>query len=573
MDMKGGFILSYENVKLWFAKDENNNLVTIDEISENNTYHCPVCGSDLKPKATKSKRITPHFAHIDASKCNSETMIHWWFKHKFIEKGDKFTVVSDKEREFVCKDVLVEQSYEVIEGVYRPDVTILTECGNTIYFEMAFSNKKQVKDYLDAWLELRNIVVEIDIKQLMFKDNIPAFKALFFDGKCFNTKRNDTYYNVIGKYKEEKLNGNVDEKLKERIRKLDWFWNDLLRYKNYEITDDELIELINLIDIKDIELVISILKKQRCSNIYELFIRKRCEFLENYIIDLGNERNAGDMFKITKREVVKYNRLQTIEIDVYYRNNRSSTVLDVLKMSYSGAKSRINNDINNFVISKKLGKIEKYFNNKYNYCVHFEIIDSRTVIFKVINSFYKNNFKFLLQIPDDVFKSNNSEMITNFIDGGVSEMVRGLSMPIKGEDVFELFDRLISNYEGLVIRKKSIIKSYEVTHSVKIDYKPVKEGVMIELRLYGLPNSNCELIIPFEKMSNKEMNIILSDLNSTLFDSIVSLIIKYDSNYKCCNCENEIQLTKGEIEFYLSKGFESPKRCKPCRDKRKQISK
>ena len=88
--------MSYENVKLWFAKGEQN-IVTIDEINDenkNNTYSCPVCGSNLKPKAITSKRVTPHFAHVDATKCNSESMIHWWFKHKFLEQGDIFTVMA-----------------------------------------------------------------------------------------------------------------------------------------------------------------------------------------------------------------------------------------------------------------------------------------------------------------------------------------------------------------------------------------------------------------------------------------------------------------------------------------------
>ncbi|TCI99963.1 competence protein CoiA family protein, partial [Cytobacillus praedii] len=217
--------MSYENVKLWFAKNEEGNIITIDDIDElnkKNTHYCPVCGSDLTPKATKSKRITPHFAHVDASKCNSESQIHFWFKHKFLEKGDKFNAVSDKERNYVCKEVLVEQSYETEIGTYRPDATILTECGKIIYFEMAFSNKKKVRDYLDIWLDLKNIVVEVDIKQLKFKDKIPTFKALFYDGKCFNTKKNDTYYNTIGRYKEEKSRSKIDNELKERIRKLDW---------------------------------------------------------------------------------------------------------------------------------------------------------------------------------------------------------------------------------------------------------------------------------------------------------------------------------------------------------------
>lgn len=38
---------------------------------------------------------------------------------------------------------------------------------------------------------------------------------------------------------------------------------------------------------------------------------------------------------------------------------------------------------------------------------------------------------------------------------------------------------------------------------------------------------------------------------------------------KCRDCGKEFTLTDGEIEFYRSKGFELPTRCKSCRDKRK----
>lgn len=38
---------------------------------------------------------------------------------------------------------------------------------------------------------------------------------------------------------------------------------------------------------------------------------------------------------------------------------------------------------------------------------------------------------------------------------------------------------------------------------------------------------------------------------------------------KCRDCGKEFTLTDGEIDFYRSKGFELPNRCKACRDKRK----
>ncbi|MGG3890356.1 zinc-ribbon domain containing protein [Metabacillus fastidiosus] len=299
--------MSYENVKLWFAKNKQDEIITIADINEenkNSTYNCPVCGSELKPKAIKSKQVTSHFAHVDSSKCSSESLIHFWYKNKFIERGDVFKIISDKEREYICKEVLVEQSYTTSEDkIYNPDVTVITECGNTIYFEMAFSNKKKIKDYLDIWLELKNIVVEIDIKQLMFRNSLPSFKALFYEGKCFNTKRNDIYYNTIGRYKEKKLLGNVDEKLKERIRKLDWFWDDILRYRNDEVNIEYMALLINEIKKYDYSIVEKILKKSICSNLYMEYDRYMNRD-NTYYFDTVLEKDS-----IIRKAVSKLNRL------------------------------------------------------------------------------------------------------------------------------------------------------------------------------------------------------------------------------------------------------------------------
>lgn len=43
-----------------------------------------------------------------------------------------------------------------------------------------------------------------------------------------------------------------------------------------------------------------------------------------------------------------------------------------------------------------------------------------------------------------------------------------------------------------------------------------------------------------------------------------------DRTLVCQDCGCEFTFTAGEQEFYKEKGFESdPKRCKPCRDKKK----
>jgi hypothetical protein len=146
--------LKYDNVKLWFARDSDDNIVTINETKSNKRYTCPLCGSNVKPKALKSKQITSHFAHVDASKCNPESMIHWWFKNKFIVPGDKFSVKSDCVKDYICKEVIVEQSYEVNGQTYKPD-----EFNNARVYGKAIGDIYIINDaiYLNKCSEDKNI--------------------------------------------------------------------------------------------------------------------------------------------------------------------------------------------------------------------------------------------------------------------------------------------------------------------------------------------------------------------------------------------------------------------------------
>lgn len=267
--------MAYDNVNLWFAKDENENIVTISDVDENNRhekYYCPLCGSDLIPKAIKEDaQVTSHFAHVDRSKCNGESMVHFWFKNKFLVPGDKFIIKADIQKEYVCKEVLVEQTYQTEFGDYRPDITVITECGKNIYFEMEYSNKKKLEDYIDKWLVLRNIVVEVDLKTLMnsSKEGIYQFNALFYNGRCFNTKKKELYYDTIGKYKESVYKEKCSEDIKERLNKLDWFWLDINRYNNGKLDIDYMSQLIDNIQKEEQEIVFNILEKPKCTQLYK----------------------------------------------------------------------------------------------------------------------------------------------------------------------------------------------------------------------------------------------------------------------------------------------------------------
>lgn len=44
-----------------------------------------------------------------------------------------------------------------------------------------------------------------------------------------------------------------------------------------------------------------------------------------------------------------------------------------------------------------------------------------------------------------------------------------------------------------------------------------------------------------------------------------------DKNLVCEDCGQEFVFSEGEQEFYAARGFQPPKRCKPCRQKRKEM--
>lgn len=43
-----------------------------------------------------------------------------------------------------------------------------------------------------------------------------------------------------------------------------------------------------------------------------------------------------------------------------------------------------------------------------------------------------------------------------------------------------------------------------------------------------------------------------------------------DKEIQCCDCPNKFIFTAGEQEFFASKNFTPPRRCKPCREIRKR---
>lgn len=265
--------MNYDNVQLWFSKNEAGDIVTINEVNKESKekYYCPLCGSEVIPRQGDINSWC--FAHIDKSKCSSESMIHFWVKNKLIEPGDKFVIKTDVSHEYICKEVLIEKEYTIDDKLYRPDLTILTDCDKIIYFEMTHSNKKKIENYIDIWMGLGNIVVEVDTKDIISASNksVLEFNALYYDGKCFNVKKGEdsVYHETIGILKEQLRKNKEYENRKNDIEELDWFWYEIHKFNQDKISLSDIILFID--SVKDKDLIYRILKKSKCNNIKELY--------------------------------------------------------------------------------------------------------------------------------------------------------------------------------------------------------------------------------------------------------------------------------------------------------------
>lgn len=284
--------MEFNNINLWFAKDKNNSIITIDKINEENKhdiYTCPICGGELIARTGEIK--VHHFAHKDKSKCSSETMIHWWVKHKLIDVGDKFSIKVDKDnvKEFICKEISIEKKYDTDFGKYKPDITIITDTDEVIYFEIEYTNKKKVEEYLDRWLCLDNIVIEVSVKD-MINNNVTKLKTIFYQGKCYNINTSEAkYHNSLGAYKQKIFNTEEVAKAKERLDKLNWFWEECKNYKMKKTDEYMFFDVIDCLDVKDKEYVVDGLLKSNCTDVRKLYLyckqKEMKEFIEKFCSD------------------------------------------------------------------------------------------------------------------------------------------------------------------------------------------------------------------------------------------------------------------------------------------------
>lgn len=487
----------FENINLWVARNSNGDLVTIDEINDSNKrnqYFCPICSSEVIARLGDIK--SHHFAHVDKSKCDGEAMVHFWVKNKLIEKGDVFKISLDKEvKEFTCKEVMVEQNYNTEHGTYNPDITIITEDDETIYFEVANTNKKKLEEYLDKWIELGNIVVEVDSSNLINGRTTKEFKALYYKDKCFNiNKESSDYYDFVGNLKIKANKGEFD---KSKVEKLNWLWDDIVKYKNDELDIETLANEIYAVEDEQMRnIIVSLLRKSSCSSVLNDYVKLSTQKVKNelmiqcdsaYNIYVKRLNKIYDRLYIGCRVLIYNSGIEIYNDIINYRNIRLN---DILINNINHVKNIVDNylvhDINSntynsyiengILIIKNLITSESYpiFNINSNEVLNIvkEIVRDNTydvrfdVIFNCLNQFdFINKLEFERKSQYGQYNymcvGYNGERYIIYYEDVYKEIISEYSNAQEMLDDDELSSKL-SQYIRKIIKEQDDIELYYI---------------------------------------------------------------------------------------------------------------
>ena len=163
---------------------------------------------------------------------------------------------------------------------------------------MFFTNRKTGDDYFCKWNALENDVVEVNIKEFMFKtdkDTIPRFTYLYHDGICYSKsyEKRDLYAGTIARAKRELTRQKVLN-YKARIEQLDWFW---IQLQNNE-SKEKVLESISCMTYDDM------------ISCYEIIKRKHCvAYLKDDLLKLINQkvvRDVGSKLDLPKDENIYF---------------------------------------------------------------------------------------------------------------------------------------------------------------------------------------------------------------------------------------------------------------------------
>lgn len=486
-------------VNLWFARNSKNEIITIDKIDKGvkDEYSCPICGSDVIPKAIKDGAVmSSHFAHRDKEKCTNEHLIHWWSKNKLLEKGSRIKFFDEEVFDYTCKEVFIEQEQKTSFGVYKPDITIITDTNEKVFIEVAYRNRKKIEDYHDMWLELGCTVIEVRVDGFSYnKDN---YKALFAKGEYRKVNHSESdYVDVVGCYKEKIYKNKIGNKELGQLKLLDWFWKDVVNYKTNSITIDEIAMELDSVEDKDLkEIIVRVLNQPKCNALVNDILEYRMKNLDRWIKERNSflfitfiikrkriyvcsitksflktfkfcdkEQDIKDFILDIERVLLKFPCVK--KFAEYRREENENLVLKINKIEYPDWRCTLSYIFVEIEISSGITCSVIYLSDKPQKLVC--LIEKETELYRIVKSFNERYSK-ITNGMTTIVKDENT-VIKYVVDGKVYfEMIDEEKLNVrfnKNElklNNLEMIDKIISDY----LRHKK--------YNVKFDLNDYKGG-------------------------------------------------------------------------------------------------
>lgn len=542
--------------QLLIAYDSNDkfaDLIHVKKADKNNDYYCPCCGGTVKPRALESTKEQSHYYHI-TGKCTKESQLHFFCKNWLFEAGSKFYI---EDKLFEVYSVDIEKTHDTQFGGYRPDVTVHTVCGKTIYFEMFFSNRKVGDDYFCKWEFLGNGVVEVNIKEYMFKTDenvIPVFKYLYHDGVCYSKTyiKKDLYANTIAKIKRE-LSRQQILNYKARIEQLDWFWKAVQEHSSKE----KILESILCMDYGDMVSCYGIVRRKHCmshlkEDILDAINKKVVEsvrkklnlpFDRNVYFDL--KHHGGRTYEIGIRLNI---RLSHIVFEDFYKRCRGcrddfKTTLGYPKVVF---KKNIFSHEEIEIQKKEARELRNIFNETVEYKEELIRYNAKLRNFEDSGAYrirIKNNcYTILQQLDDGRCKLLLEKKFQNLL--GIDELHSVIKMSIEDSNADGFLDRIKKDN-----KYDEAMKQYKdycgLQSSLSVEYDKVHKCLCVNLWIYGHKEFS-RMIFP----DDADFFAALKECGDRLDGFISKYHIALDLSGKIKNCKNKIWDSEFSFDYY-----------------------
>lgn len=507
------------------SNDEFANLIHVKKADKDNDYYCPCCGGIVKPRAIESTKEQSHYYHL-TGKCTKESQLHFFCKNWLFESGSKFYI---DDKLFEVESIEVEKSWSTPFGDYRPDITVFTTTGEVIYFEIFFSNRKTGDNYFCKWNYLGNDVVEVNIKEFMYKtdvDIIPRFKYLYHDGVCYSKSylKKDLYANTIGRIKrnitrQELMNYKI------RIEQLDKFWQCIINNQSREIILDRLSDMC----YEDLLSCYDIIKRKQCVSYLKENVRN---FINQKVID-----EIKQTVNLPEDEDIyfDFNRIKGRTYEIGIRLN--------LKL-YHGIH-------NEFFSDKRVYKDSTYpkvvfskniFNPK-EINIPDEAFDELIELYERVNQYKEQIWRY----DDELSEFENCFQYKVRIDTYKHTVIQK-----KNDKAFEvLFENQEFKYDIDELNKKVSYFNKINSYQSFVDFILNNDFYIDVFReLQGDFGFDCKLYVN-DYYYNPHICFLLSSGRRNIYESKVQPTIT-DLNEKISECKNKIEETTSEVSFLLS---------------------